>query len=200
MGAQRSAPDTRPQGPSMPYAPSPQNVRNPTDADRFIGRQVRQVRREAGMTQQALSEKLGLTFQQVQKYEAGRSRLPAGRLRDVAIALSKPINYFCEPFPAAFEVRDPERARIGLLRRDAKSSSTPLYGQMIWKQPFRFWPHWGHLAASAGKHYRRNSTGLIGRRVGSAWCSSDKVPLPGHRRRKRAGNSPAPHSRWQNPR
>ncbi|HCX11982.1 MAG TPA: hypothetical protein DHU81_16930, partial [Hyphomonas sp.] len=54
----------------MPHAPSPQDVRKPTDADRFIGRQVRQARREVGMTQEALSEKLGLTFQQVQKYEA----------------------------------------------------------------------------------------------------------------------------------
>ncbi|CUS57098.1 DNA-binding protein, putative [hydrothermal vent metagenome] len=72
------------------------------------------------MTQEALSEKLGLTFQQVQKYEAGRSRLSAGRLRDVAIALGKPINYFYEPFPAAPEVRDLEHAKIGLLKREAK--------------------------------------------------------------------------------
>lgn len=120
MGARRIASDTRPQGPRMPHVPSPQDVRKPTDADRFIGRQVRQARREVGMTQEALSEKLGLTFQQVQKYEAGRSRLSAGRLRDVAIALGKPINYFYEPFPAAPEVRDLEHAKIGLLKREAK--------------------------------------------------------------------------------
>ena len=46
--------------------------------------------------------------------------MSAGRLRDVAIALGKPINYFYEPFPAAPEVRDLEHAKIGLLKREAK--------------------------------------------------------------------------------
>ena len=57
---------------------------------------VRQARRELGLTQEALSSLLGITFQQIQKYEAGQSRLSAGRLRDVAIALNKPIDFFYE--------------------------------------------------------------------------------------------------------
>ena len=77
----------------MRKAASRHSVRKPTEADRFTGRKVRQARRERGMSQDALAEALGLTFQQVQKYESGRSRLSAGRLRDVAIALAKPVTF-----------------------------------------------------------------------------------------------------------
>ena len=83
---------------------------------------VRQARRELGLTQEALSSLLGITFQQIQKYEAGQSRLSAGRLRDVAIALNKPIDFFYEPFvielPASGKAeRD---LKIMGLRRDGK--------------------------------------------------------------------------------
>lgn len=72
-------------------------ARKPTDADRYVGQQLRNARREIGLTQDGLASLLGITFQQIQKYEAGHSRMSAGRLRDAAIALRKPIAYFYEP-------------------------------------------------------------------------------------------------------
>ncbi|MEZ5997249.1 MAG: helix-turn-helix transcriptional regulator [Hyphomonas sp.] len=98
------------------------DARKPTEADRFVGQQVRQARRELGLTQDALASLLGVTFQQIQKYEAGHSRLSAGRLRDVAIALKKPIGFFYEPFeidaPASADAE--LRLQVQDLRRDGK--------------------------------------------------------------------------------
>ena len=97
-------------------------ARKPTDADRFVGQQMRQGRRELGLTQDALASLLGVTFQQIQKYEAGHSRLSAGRLRDVAIALKKPIDFFYEPFDVeeAASAEAERELRIRDLRRDGK--------------------------------------------------------------------------------
>ena len=97
-------------------------ARKPTDADRFVGQQLRQGRREMGLTQDGLAQLLGVTFQQIQKYEAGHSRMSAGRLREVAIALKKPISYFYEPFePIGKKSQAAEtRLKVKDLRRDAK--------------------------------------------------------------------------------
>ncbi|MCA8892059.1 MAG: helix-turn-helix transcriptional regulator [Hyphomonas sp.] len=84
-----------------PANPSSPGTRKPTDADRFVGQKVRQARRGPGLTQEALATLLGITFQQVQKYESGQTRLSAGRLRSVVIAGRKPIDYFYEPFVIA---------------------------------------------------------------------------------------------------
>jgi transcriptional regulator with XRE-family HTH domain len=72
------------------------------------------------MTQEGLAESLSLTFQQVQKYESGRSRLSAGRLREVAVALGKPVGYFYEPFPVPPAVPDADHAKLRVLKGDAK--------------------------------------------------------------------------------
>lgn len=48
------------------------------------------------MTQQQLAEKVGIKFQQIQKYETGMNRISASRLWDIAEALSVPVNYFFE--------------------------------------------------------------------------------------------------------
>ncbi len=107
---------------SKPDHQNGHEARKPTDADRFVGQKVRQARRELGLTQETLSALLGVTFQQIQKYEAGQSRLSAGRLRDVAIALNKPIEYFYEPFvielPASQKAERDQK--ILSLRRDGK--------------------------------------------------------------------------------
>lgn len=77
---------------------SPHDARKPTSADRFVGQRMKLARRNQSLTQEGLAARLGVTFQQIQKYEAGHSRLSAGRLRDVAIALNRPIAWFYEPF------------------------------------------------------------------------------------------------------
>jgi transcriptional regulator with XRE-family HTH domain len=72
--------------------------KSPSDADRHIGRRIRLRRISIGMSQERLGELLGLTFQQVQKYEKGMNRVGAGRLVDVAQALGVPVGYFFEGY------------------------------------------------------------------------------------------------------
>lgn len=67
---------------------------NPIDAQ--VGNRVRLRRMLIGMSQEKLGEMLGLTFQQVQKYEKGVNRIGAGRLFHVAQILGVPIDYFYE--------------------------------------------------------------------------------------------------------
>lgn len=93
-------------------------ARKPSEADRFVGKKLRQGRREMSLTQDGLANLIGVTFQQIQKYEAGHSRLSAGRLRDAAIALKKPITFFYEPFD--HPVKDGAKAREKLLVRDLR--------------------------------------------------------------------------------
>ena len=62
--------------------------------DAFIGAKVRMRRLMLNMSQEALSGKLGVTFQQVQKYEKGQNRISASRLFELAQALGVPVGYF----------------------------------------------------------------------------------------------------------
>jgi transcriptional regulator with XRE-family HTH domain len=59
-----------------------------------IGRKIRALRLERGLSQSALAEGIGLTFQQVQKYEKGTNRVSAGRLQQIANLLNTPITFF----------------------------------------------------------------------------------------------------------
>jgi transcriptional regulator with XRE-family HTH domain len=71
--------------------------------DHYVGGRVRLRRMELGMTQEMLGERLGVTFQQVQKYENGTNRISAGRLYTVARKLEVPITYFFEGIPEDME-------------------------------------------------------------------------------------------------
>lgn len=64
--------------------------------DRKLGQRVRTRRLEIGMSQEKLAELLGVTFQQVQKYEKGVNRIAASRLHDIAASLDMPIAKFFE--------------------------------------------------------------------------------------------------------
>jgi DNA-binding XRE family transcriptional regulator len=59
-----------------------------------VSQRIRTARLAQGMTQQKLAELLGVTFQQVQKYEKGTNRVAMGRLHAIANALGVPMNYF----------------------------------------------------------------------------------------------------------
>ena len=65
-----------------------------TELDRLIGARIRLRRVECGMTQAQLAESIGVTFQQVQKYESGTNRVGGSRLAAVAGALEVPVSYF----------------------------------------------------------------------------------------------------------
>lgn len=68
--------------------------------DRKIGQRVRSRRLEIGMSQERLAELLGVTFQQVQKYEKGVNRIAASRLHDIAASLDMPVARFFEGLAA----------------------------------------------------------------------------------------------------
>ncbi len=66
-------------------------------ADRIVGSQVRFRRISLGLSQQAVSDIMGLTFQQLQKYEHGTNRISASRLYQLAQILHVPVVFFFEP-------------------------------------------------------------------------------------------------------
>jgi transcriptional regulator with XRE-family HTH domain len=70
--------------------------RAPNPVDIHVGRRVRQRRKTLGVTQERLAEDLGLTFQQVQKYERGANRVSASKLYEIAKSLRTTIGYFFE--------------------------------------------------------------------------------------------------------
>ena len=69
-------------------------MKHPVDV--HVGKRVRHRRWMVGMTQQQLAEKVGIKFQQIQKYETGMNRISASRLWDIADALSVPVSFFFE--------------------------------------------------------------------------------------------------------
>jgi len=69
-------------------------MKHPVDI--HVGKRVRHRRWTVGMTQQQLAEKVGIKFQQIQKYETGMNRISASRLWDISEALDVPIAFFFE--------------------------------------------------------------------------------------------------------
>ena len=70
--------------------------RSPNRVDLHVGRRIRLRRRTIGLSQERLAEALGLTFQQVQKYERGVNRVSASKLYEIARILRAPITSFFE--------------------------------------------------------------------------------------------------------
>ena len=83
----------------------------PHPVDRHVGLHIRMRRKALGISQEKLAEALGLTFQQVQKYERGANRVSASKLWEIARALKTNVAYFYEGLED--EVEDGSRAFIG---------------------------------------------------------------------------------------
>lgn len=79
-----------------PTAPPPKRVspRSVGQYERDLGHRIRLRRVEQKMSQDELGKKLGVSFQQVQKYEKGVNRIGAGRLEEIARALEVPVSFF----------------------------------------------------------------------------------------------------------
>jgi transcriptional regulator with XRE-family HTH domain len=73
----------------------------PNPTDKHVGARVRMRRMMLGMSQEKLGDALGLTFQQVQKYEKGANRIGASRLQQIAHILQVPVSFFFEGAPNA---------------------------------------------------------------------------------------------------
>lgn len=68
----------------------------PHPVDVHVGARIRERRKQLGLSQQSLADSLGLTFQQVQKYERGTNRVSSSKLWDVARTLQASVSYFFE--------------------------------------------------------------------------------------------------------
>jgi transcriptional regulator with XRE-family HTH domain len=68
--------------------------KSPNPVDKHVGSRMRTRRLLAGMSQERLGEALGITFQQIQKYEKGTNRISASRLVEIARILDVGIDYF----------------------------------------------------------------------------------------------------------
>jgi transcriptional regulator with XRE-family HTH domain len=73
----------------------------PHPVDRHVGLRIRMRRKELGISQERLAEALGLTFQQVQKYERAANRVSASKLWEIARALNASVTYFYDGLAAA---------------------------------------------------------------------------------------------------
>lgn len=88
------------------------NTSEPNPVDIYVGARVRLRRKFLGMSQADLAAALGLTFQQVQKYERGTNRISASKMFEAARALKAPVAYFFEGYseivpPEGFEASPP---------------------------------------------------------------------------------------------
>ena len=76
-------------------------VHTPHPFDLHVGARVRVRRKLLGLSQEALADGIGLTFQQVQKYERGSNRISASKLYEIGIVLKTPMTWFCEGYGTA---------------------------------------------------------------------------------------------------
>ena len=95
-GVRRSA-VVEPHSIVRPYRPM---ATNPNPIDVHVGKRLRLRRTLLGMSQERLGELLGLTFQQVQKYERGVNRIGSSRLFELGQILDVPISFFFDDMPA----------------------------------------------------------------------------------------------------
>ena len=74
--------------------------KTPNPIDVHVGSRVRLRRTMQGMSQEKLGDALGITFQQIQKYEKGTNRIGASRMQQISSALDVPVAFFFEDAPA----------------------------------------------------------------------------------------------------
>ncbi len=73
----------------------------PNPVDKYVGSRVRMRRIMLGMSQEKLGEALGLTFQQIQKYEKGTNRVGASRIQQISEILQVPVSFLFEGGPSS---------------------------------------------------------------------------------------------------
>ena len=96
----------------------------------LLGRRLRSRRRLLGMTQRQVADKVGVRFQQIQKYECGANRVSAGRLWRIAGALDVPVGYFFDGLAESPASLPPPPTR------DESADLAPTYRQ-LGEQPRR---------------------------------------------------------------
>ena len=94
--------------------------REPSPIDIAVGARIRHLREDRGISQEDLAKQVGLTYQQFQKYEAGKNRISAGRLWEIAKVLRTTIVYFYEGIDPV-----PARVRRGMAEEAAEFARQP---------------------------------------------------------------------------
>ena len=101
--------------------------------DMEIGRKIRALRLQRGLSQSGLADGIGLTFQQVQKYEKGTNRVSAGRLHKIADILDVPMTFFYSGMGVRTKKQDTATLVLPLSRPRAPGDSALLCGYPIAK-------------------------------------------------------------------
>ncbi len=109
-------------GKELPYG---RGTGRPNPVDVHVGARVRLRRTLLGMSQEKLGEAIGLTFQQVQKYERGANRIGSSRLFDLSRVLDVPVGYFFDDMPAAIAASSPAQSR-GMAEEPARYQLDPM--------------------------------------------------------------------------
>jgi len=97
-----------------------------------IGLLIKYIRKSSGMTQTALSEKVGISYQQVQKYEKGVSELTLSRLKQLADALDVPVGTFIEELESSRPaLTDEDMKVLALLKEVERNGLKPIALKMM---------------------------------------------------------------------
>ncbi len=104
-----------------------------TDRDTELGKKMRFFRRMQGLSQKQLAQELGLSFQQIQKYEAGTNRISAAKLEQMSAVLGIPLSYFFEQSLEDSEYLDilQDKSVVKLARLYTKISSKRLRNLLL---------------------------------------------------------------------
>ncbi len=94
--------------------------------DVHVGARVRLRRTLLGLNQTKLGEKLGVTYQQVQKYERGANRIGSSRLYDLSRVLDVSIEHFFEDIPAAVAASSPAAKKSGRAKKPPSYEPNPM--------------------------------------------------------------------------
>ena len=100
--------------------------RSSTEIDRLVGEKLHEIRKRRGLSLQSIATRMGISYQQLQKYEAGSDRISVSRLYDAAVILESPLSVFFEELPtlgppldataSLYLIQDPEiRAALSVV-------------------------------------------------------------------------------------
>lgn len=92
------------------------NKKKPNPIDIHVGSRIRLRRTMMSMSQEKLGEALGITFQQIQKYEKGTNRVGASRLQNISSVLNVPVSFFFEDAPG-----DPGSSQTGMSEENSSN-------------------------------------------------------------------------------
>ena len=98
----------------------------PSPVDVHVGARLRVRRTLLGMNQTNLGDAIGLTFQQVQKYENGANRISASRLFALTRVLDVPVEYFFDDMPTAVAASSPATEKRGKAKKPPKYEPDPM--------------------------------------------------------------------------